>query len=66
MNLTKLTSTLQGLAHEGYAVHDIEIHAHCKDCDSVTVVKDPEVLIERDNETKTIRLKFYPKEENHV
>ena len=49
MKLTEFTDTLQLLAHQGYALHNVEIHSKCSDCDS-------------DDKNKTIKIKFNSKE----
>ena len=58
MNLRCMTWELQMLANEGYALHDVEIHSRCGDCDSDVVIENPELVIIRDNENKTVKLKF--------
>jgi len=62
MTLTEFTDTLQLLAHQGYALHDVEIHSKCSDCDSDIIISEPEFTITKDEKNKTIKIKFNSKE----
>ena len=61
MELVELSNGLQSVAHEGYALHDIEIHTKCHGCLSDITIENPELEIIRDEKTKTIKLRFTPK-----
>ena len=41
ITISELCSKLQSLAHEGYAMHEIEVHTCCDGCESDVVMKDP-------------------------
>ena len=41
ITISELCSKLQSLAHEGYAMHEIEVHTCCDGCESDVVIKDP-------------------------
>lgn len=41
ITISELCSKLQSLAHEGYAMHEIEVHTCCGGCESDVVIKDP-------------------------
>ena len=41
ITISDLCSKLQSLAHEGYAMHEIEVHTCCDGCESDVVMKDP-------------------------
>ena len=55
ITISELCSKLQSLAHDGYAMHEIEVHTCCDGCESDVVMKDPlfEIKILTD---KTARL----------
>lgn len=67
LTVSELCSRLQYLAHEGYAMHEIEVHTCCDGCESDVVIKEPvfDIKILTD---KTARLmisneSFEPKKE---
>lgn len=62
MTLTEFTDAFQMLAHQGYALHDVEIHSKCSDCDSDVIITEPDFTIIKDEENKTIKIKFDSKE----
>ena len=41
ITISDLCSKLQSLAHDGYAMHEIEVHTCCDGCESDVVMKDP-------------------------
>ena len=61
MELAKMTCQLQNYAHEGYALHGVEIHSTCHNCDTDIIIEDPDLQIEVDEKTKSIKLKFSKK-----
>ena len=41
ITISELCNKLQSLAHEGYAMHEIEVHTSCDGCESDIVIKSP-------------------------
>jgi hypothetical protein len=57
VTISELCDKLQFLAHEGYAMHGIEVHTCCDGCESDIIIKDPDFEIEILPD-KTARLKI--------
>lgn len=41
VNISQLCSLLQTIGHEGYAMHELEVHTICNGCESTVVIKEP-------------------------
>ena len=41
LTVSELCSKLQYLAHEGYAMHEIEVHTCCDGCESDIIINEP-------------------------
>lgn len=55
LTVADLCSKLQALAHEGYAIHTIEMHTTCNDCESKIILSNPKIdFIIQD--TKTVKM----------
>lgn len=55
LTVAELCSKLQSLAHEGYAIHTIEMHTTCNDCESKIILVNPKIdFIVQDS--KTVRM----------
>lgn len=58
MTVTDLCSQLQSLAHEGYALHGVELLSECDHCSNDTVLENPVLEIVKSEESHSIKLIF--------
>jgi len=63
MTVTDLCSQLQSLAHEGYAIHAIELLTECDNCTSDITLDNPTLEIIK-SDKKTVKLLFRNGEHN--
>lgn len=56
LTVSELCSKLQYLAHEGYAMHEIEVHTCCDGCESDIFIKNPsfDIRVLKDNTARLI------------
>lgn len=64
MTVTDLCSQLQSLAHEGYAIHAIELLTECDNCTSDITLDNPMLEIIK-SDKKTVKLLFRNGEHEH-
>ena len=64
MTVTDLCSQLQSLAHEGYAIHAIELLTECDNCTSDIILDNPTLEILK-SDKKTVKLLFRNGEHKH-
>lgn len=58
MTLKDLCSVLQTCANNGFAIHNVEVHASCKNCNGTIMITDPELDLILDDKAKTVALRF--------
>lgn len=58
MTVTELCSKLQTLAHQGYAIYAIELHAKCDNCSSNIILDSLELEILESDDDKSVKLLF--------
>lgn len=58
MTVTELCSKLQTLAHQGYAIHAIELLTECDSCSSDIVLDNPDLEILESEDNKSVKLLF--------
>ena len=57
LTVADLCSRLQSLAHDGYAIHTIEMHTTCHDCESKIILINPKIdFIIQDDKTVKMAL----------
>lgn len=57
MTVSELCSKLQTLAHQGYAIHEIELTTECESCSSDVTLFNPSLEVMETSE-KTVKLIF--------
>lgn len=63
MTVSDLCGQLQSLAHEGYALHGVEILSECDHCSNDAVLDDPVLEIVKSEESHSVKLIFKNKKE---
>lgn len=58
MTVAQLCSQLQSLAHDGYAVHAIEIATECDNCTSDIILDNPILEIIKAEDNHSVKLLF--------
>ncbi len=58
LKLVDLVTSLQTLAHSGYALHEVEVHTKCHGCENDVILQDPEFKIQIDSKTHSLRISF--------
>ena len=58
MTVAQLCSQLQSLAHDGYAIHAIEILTECDNCASDIVLDNPSLEILKAEDNHSVKLLF--------
>lgn len=65
MTVTELCTMLQGVAHEGYGIHAIELLTECENCTSDIILDNPTLEILKSEDQKTVKLLFKNSEHFH-
>ncbi len=63
MTVADLCSQLQSLAHDGYAIHAIELLTECNCCSSDVILDNPSLEILKSEDNKSVKLLFRNKDE---
>jgi len=58
MTVQELCGKLQSAAHEGYALHGVELLSECDHCSNDTVLDDPVLEIVKSEESHSVKLIF--------
>ena len=58
MTVSDLCVQLQSLAHEGYALHGVELLSKCDHCSNDTILENPVSEIVRSEESHSVKLIF--------
>lgn len=58
MTVVELCNQLQNLAHQGYAIHAIELLTECNNCSSDVVLDDPLLEIIKSKDNHSVKLLF--------
>jgi hypothetical protein len=56
---------LQGVAHDGYGIHAIELLTECENCTSDVILDNPTLEILKYEDQKTVKLLFKNSEHFH-
>jgi len=62
LTISELCSQLQSLAHEGYAMHEIEVHTCCDGCESDIIINEPvfDIKVLSDNTARLVITNMSP------
>ncbi len=58
MTVVELCNQLQNLAHQGYAIHSIELLTECDNCSSDVVLDNPSLEILKSEDNHSVKLLF--------
>ena len=62
MTVVELCSQLQNLAHQGYAIHAVELSTECDNCSSDVILDNPEMEIIKSEDNHSVKLLFRNKD----
>ncbi len=62
LTVADLCSQLQSIAHEGYAIHAIELLVECDKCSSDLVLDNPKLEILKAEDSHSVKLLFRNKD----
>lgn len=58
MTVVELCNQLQSLAHQGYAIHAVELITECNDCSSEIILDNPSLEILKSEDNHSVKLLF--------